>query len=167
MHAQLSRRIVLPDRWHYTNEVIPVSLLGGKAQSRREYRARALVSETAAPASTIYVVDDEPRLTNLYAVILAAAGYVVQAFNDRVEALAALKGERNKPELLVTDFSGHAMSADRFMQRCVIAHPFLRILMASGLEQDATCVSVRPDRFLRKPFTAEKFLEEVKATLCA
>ena len=103
----------------------------------------------------------------MYAVILAAAGYVVQAFNDRVEALASLKGERKKPELLITDFSGHAMPADRFMQRCLRAHPFLRILMASGLNQNGAWFSVTPDRFLRKPFTAEKFLEEVRAVLSA
>jgi len=93
----------------------------------------------------------------MYAVILAAAGYVVQAFNDRVEALASLKGERKKPELLITDFSDHGLRA----------HPFLRILMASGLNQNGAWFSVTPDRFLRKPFTAEKFLEEVRAVLSA
>ena len=116
----------------------------------------------------IYAVDDEPWLTHLYTVILCRRGYNVRAFNHRAEALAALKGERKKPDLLILDYSGHAMPAETFMQGCLQAHPALRILMASGFhELDAHLSSVRPDRFLQKPFTAETFLREVQAALGA
>lgn len=117
-------------------------------------------------ASSIYIVDDEPRLTDLYAIILEGRGYAVRAFNNRVEALASLKGDRRKPDLLIMDYLGHTMPVEQFMQRCLLAHPTLRILMATGFSHvDAKFSHIRPDRFLQKPFTAEEFLREVKAAL--
>jgi DNA-binding NtrC family response regulator len=116
----------------------------------------------------IYIVDDEPRLTDLYSIILEGIGYGVRAFNSRVDALASLKGERKKPDLLIMDYLGHAMSVDQFMQRCQLAHPAQRTLMATGFSQvDANSSHNAPDRFLQKPFTAEEFLREVKAALAA
>src|SRR5882672_7526600 len=53
----------------------------------------ASVGETAEAAS-IYVVDDEEGLTELYTVLLEANGYIVRAFNHRAEALAALMADR-------------------------------------------------------------------------
>ena len=124
------------------------------------------VDDEKEESCLIYVVDDEPGLTALYTIILEERGYVVKAFASRIEALAQLKGDRRKPDLLIMDYSGHAMSVDRFMQRCLLAHPNLRILVASGFSQlDARFLYIRPDRFIQKPFTAEEFLQEVQAVL--
>jgi DNA-binding response OmpR family regulator len=132
-----------------------------------QHEASAFAPEIAEPP-VIYVVDDEPLLTELYTIFLKSAGYLVKAFTDRVEALGALEGERRKPDLLVTDYFGSSMLADGFMRRCLIVHPNLRILMASGLSQaDVHFFSIRPNRFIQKPFNAEEFLREVKAALVA
>ena len=48
----------------------------------------------------IYVVDDVPDLTE-NTTLLEATGYIVRAFNDRAEALAAW-ADRTKPDLLIT-----------------------------------------------------------------
>jgi hypothetical protein len=49
-----------------------------------------------------------------------------------------------------------------------MAHPALKILMSSGLsEREVRSYCLRPDRFLRKPFTAEQFVREVSAALAA
>src|ERR1700761_1468562 len=55
-------------------------------------------------ARLIYAVDDMRCLTDLYTLVLEAAGYFVKAFNDRAEALAALKLDIEKPDLLITDY---------------------------------------------------------------
>jgi len=117
---------------------------------------------------SIYVVDDEPSLTALYTSLLEATGYSVSPFHDRAEALAALKEEGDKPDLLITDYRGLSIPVGWFMVQCLEIHPTLRILMASGFEQRELrfCI-VRPDRFIQKPFTGEAFLEEVKAALAA
>ena len=115
---------------------------------------------------SIYAVDDEPGLLDLYTILLEAHGYVVRTFDNRVHALAELKAGRKKPDLLIMDYFGHAMSVDGFMQQCLLAHPGLRILVASGFSQlDARFAYIRPHRFIQKPFTAEEFLQEVKAAL--
>jgi PleD family two-component response regulator len=76
----------------------------------------AIRGETAE-SPLLYVVDDEARLIDLYTIILEANGYAVRAFNNRFEALAELKGAMQKPDLLIMDYLGHAMSVDGFMQR--------------------------------------------------
>jgi DNA-binding NtrC family response regulator len=114
----------------------------------------------------IYAVDDEPGLLGLYTILLEAHDYVVRTFDNRIHALAELKGGRRKPDLLIMDYFGHAMSVDGFMQQCLLAHPNLRILVSSGFSQlDARFRYVRPDRFIQKPFTGDEFLQEVKAAL--
>ena len=116
----------------------------------------------------IYVVDDLPDLTGLYTALLEAAGYRVRAFNDRAEALAALKAARTKPDLLITDYLGRAMPVDRFLQRCLVMHPALRVLMVSGFRQLHVRVSgAKPERFLQKPFTLDELRREIQATLAA
>jgi DNA-binding NtrC family response regulator len=121
---------------------------------------------TAAPL--IYAVDDAPDLTGLYAALLGATGYIVRAFNDRAEALAALKEARTKPALLITDYRGLSIPIDQFMCHCLAVHPALRILMASGYSHaDVGFSQATPDRFIQKPFTPEELQQEVKAALAS
>jgi CheY-like chemotaxis protein len=124
------------------------------------------VARERAGGPLVYVVDDEPHLTELYTILLEVTGCRVRAFNNRNEALAALKRQERKPDLLVMDHLGNTLSTDRFMKLCLQICPGLRILMASGLHQDDLWfASVRPDRFLQKPFTPDEFLREVKVAL--
>ena len=114
----------------------------------------------------IYVVDDAACLTRLYLMLLEGAGYVVRAFNDRAEALAVLNTVERKPELLITDYSGHSMPFEQFLHQCFTIHPTLRVLMASGLsETDVRLARVRPHRYIRKPFTPDEFRREIRAAL--
>ena len=61
---------------------------------RREQNPSSAIAEGNEEPSLIYVVDDEPGLTNLYTIILESRGYVVRAFSSRIEALAQLKGDK-------------------------------------------------------------------------
>jgi len=115
---------------------------------------------------SIYAVDDVPELTELYTTFLEATGYIVKAFNDRSEALAALKATQTKPDLLITDYLGLSMAVDGFMIRCLVVHPALRILMATGFGRTVVrACQIRPDRFIQKPFTLEELQQEVQAAL--
>ncbi len=121
-----------------------------------------------AEAPVIYAVDDDPGLTELYRIVLNGAGYQVKVFNYRTAALAALILEQRRPDLLITDYCGPVMPVCVFLQRCLIVHPTLRILMASGFnELGSGLCPVRPHRFLQKPFAATEFLHEIKAAFAA
>lgn len=131
---------------------------------QRNITSASALRTTEAPL--IYVVDDAPDLTELYTAFLEATGCIVRAFNDRAEALAALKADLTKPDLLITDYLGLSMTVDGFMSQCLAAHPTLRILMASGFSQTEVGFSqARPDRFLQKPFTLQELRQEVRAAL--
>jgi DNA-binding response OmpR family regulator len=124
--------------------------------------ATELTGEPSAK-TLIYVVDDEPRLTALYAIVLQAAGFRVKSFSDRTEALAALGAATTRPRLLILDYLGHPMSAERFIGRFRKIHPTVRILMASGLNAcrwRSQCAG--PDHFIQKPFTTKSFLAAVR-----
>jgi response regulator RpfG family c-di-GMP phosphodiesterase len=115
---------------------------------------------------SIYAVDEEPRLTELYTTLLEATGYLVKPFNHRPKALAALQADRQRPALLITNYLGRSMPVNQFIQACRFAHPRLRILMASGLDQSEMRFSrCKPDRFIQKPFTPEEFRQVVKGAL--
>jgi response regulator RpfG family c-di-GMP phosphodiesterase len=124
-------------------------------------------SRTLEPLS-IYAVDDATRLTELYTTLLEVAGYIVRTFNHRAKALAALKVDRKRPTLLITNYLGLSMPVEHFIEACRLIHPSLRILMASGYDQSEMRFSgVRPDRFIHKPFTPEEFQQAVKDSLAA
>jgi len=120
----------------------------------------------ALAGPSIYVVDEAEGQAELYTLFLKGTGCIVRAFNDRAEALVALMKDRTRPDLLITDYLGESMPIDRFLQYCLVVHPSLRILMATELGQkDVRASCVRPDRFIQKPFTADEFLQEVRAAL--
>jgi len=120
----------------------------------------------ARAGASIYVVDEAEGLAELYTLFLKGTGCVVRAYGDRVDALAALMADRTRPDLLIMDYLGDSMPVDRFLQRCLVVHPSLRVLMVSELSQrDVMSCCVRPDRFIQKPFTADEFLQEVRAAL--
>ena len=128
----------------------------------------SLSARRSAEAGSVYTVDDNKDLTELYATLLEAGGYTVRAFGDRAAALAALENEGRRPDLLIMDCLGHSMPVERFIHRSLAVHPALRILMASGLSPtELRFSSARPDRFIQKPFTGVEFLKEVRAALAS
>jgi DNA-binding NtrC family response regulator len=120
----------------------------------------------AKPAPIIYAVDDMPCLTELYGLVLGRSGYVVKGFHDRRAALNSLCAAQTKPVLLITDLQNPTMRIEPFLEQCVAARPGLRILLVTGFGYHrAWCFSVKPDRFLPKPFAPEELRETVEAML--
>jgi CheY-like chemotaxis protein len=152
----------VPPSWLNPRRVFFPSTTRGAAASSR--------GDSAPPASrvsvSIYAVDDVPRLTELYARLLQDSGLTVRTFNDRVEALAVLAADRNRPRLLITDYLGLTMPVNQFLESCRLVHPGLRILMASGFcESEMRFTRVRPDCFIQKPFAPDEFERAVRAAL--
>lgn len=134
----------------------------------KPHRQRDAVVPPTPEATLIYVVDDQEAVAELYAIFLEALGYNVRPFTDRTDALAALILDPAKPDLLITDYLGASMPINGFIHNCRVAHPQLRILMASGChEAEVEFVHPMLDRFIQKPFTVEEFRREVQAALAA
>jgi CheY-like chemotaxis protein len=166
--VKTNAKILYPDeppRAFATN----TSIAFWSANSHGSTRPQSNDSRPGAPSAKsalIYVVDDMPCLTELYTLVLEAAGHRVKAFTNRHTALTSLQEEHEKPTLLITDFRNASMHTDRFLQECIAVHPHLRILMATGFGYRYQWFSsVTPDRILQKPFTPEQLQQEVHAAL--
>ena len=88
----------------------------------------------------------------------------MRTFNNRAEALQAFLASDPRPGLLITDYVGYPISAERLMAECRQTQPDLKILMVTAcLEGLLSFTDVRPDRYLEKPFAIERFIAEVKS----
>ena len=116
---------------------------------------------------TAMLVEDEPALLNLVAVMLDTIGFkVLRALNGN-DALALLDDHDGPVDLILTDVVMPQMSGGRFAELAQALHPEARVLFMSGhlvraggtydLPSDAT--------ILRKPFEAEELTDTIARVL--
>ncbi len=123
-------------------------------------------SSTRVSKNLIYVVDDQADLNGLYRIVFEETGYEVKTFTNRVEALTSLLVANPQPALLITDYDGYPISAEELMHYCLDSQPNLKVLMVSGYAESCLSLcSVKPDRFLEKPFAIESLVEGVKSLI--
>jgi CheY-like chemotaxis protein len=114
----------------------------------------------------VLLVDDEISSAQVLGLILAEQGYLVTVAGDGRQALARLDDAR--PDLLVTDFMMPFMNGADLVRavKALPAYERLPVLVISGAPEAA----LRPyqlghDRFLRKPFGFDAFVDAVRALL--
>ncbi len=115
----------------------------------------------------IYVVDDEPMLLELASVILEPLGYTIETFRGAETALQAFKDAHPPPALVITDYAMHTMTGLELVDACRQVRPQQKTLLVSGtvgpeIFRDA---SVKPDRFLAKPYQSKQLIDAVQALL--
>jgi DNA-binding NtrC family response regulator len=115
----------------------------------------------------IYVVDDEPMLLELAAVILEPMGYKVETFRDAESAIKAFASTQAKPALVITDFQMHAMSGMALIEACRRLQPRQKLLLVSGTVDERIYMESdsKPDLFLAKPYQARQLENAVKKLL--
>jgi CheY-like chemotaxis protein len=117
-----------------------------------------------ATKALVYVVDDEPMLLELAAVILQPLGYNVKTFRDPQSALQAFTAAHPRPALLITDYAMHRMNGMDLLEACRRLEPTQKVLMISGtvdesIYRNSPC---KPDLFLAKPYQAKQLADLVK-----
>jgi CheY-like chemotaxis protein len=114
----------------------------------------------------VLLVDDEISSAQVLALILAEQGFVVTVAGDGRQALARL--DEADPELLVTDFMMPFMNGADLV-KAVKARPAyerLPVLVISGAPESALRpYKVSYDRYLRKPFGFDDFVDAVRDLL--
>ena len=120
-----------------------------------------------ASSTLIYVVDDEPMLLELAAVILAPLGYQVKTFRDPKAALQAFNAAPQPPHLIITDYAMHNMTGMDLIMECKRKDPRQKIILISGTvgEDIYNDSSHKPDRFLAKPYEIKELTDLVRAVL--
>lgn len=119
-------------------------------------------SKVAGSSSTIFVVDDEPMLLDLASAILQPLGFNVQIFRDPKKALKEFSAA--KPVVLVTDYAMGEMNGLDLIRECRRVNPGQKTLLLSGTvdEHIYANLTVKPDRFLAKPYQVRDFIESVQ-----
>lgn len=120
-------------------------------------------THTEDPPSTIFVVDDEPMLLDLAAMILQPLGFNVRTFRDPKKALAEYPAAR--PAVVVTDYAMGEMNGLDLVRECKRINPRQKIILLSGtVDEDIYAdAQIKPDRFLAKPYQIRDFVESIQA----
>jgi CheY-like chemotaxis protein len=111
----------------------------------------------------IFVIDDEPMLLELAVVILEPLGFVVRTFRDAETAVEAFDAAKPRPDLVITDYSMHAMTGLELIKECRRLQPRQRVLLVSGtVDEHAYRNSpIKPDSFLPKPYQPKELVDMV------
>lgn len=145
------------------------NLLASLPASRVNRRNVADTSNPQTPSSRgkesilIYVVDDEPTLLELAEYILEMEGFRYEKFEEPRKALAAFQAANPKPDLVITDYVMLGMDGLQLVGECLRAKPDLKSILVSGTVQEEVVhrSPVQVNRFLRKPYLAQEFLEAI------
>jgi len=127
----------------------------------------------AAPVATetprrILLVDDEPQVLDVCALVLSRAAFDVTAVADPLEALDRLRVEPDRFDLLITDHAMPGMTGIALASEVHVLRPALPILLSSGfMEEEAkrqtAAAGIRA--VLAKPFTPAELVGAVRAVL--
>jgi CheY-like chemotaxis protein len=115
----------------------------------------------------IYIVDDEPLLSDLAEASLRADGYTVEQFQDPELAWKSFLQADPKPDLLLTDYAMANMSGLELIQKCKELKPELKAILISGTAGAEVLLNapVKVDRFLAKPYQPVALSELAHAVL--
>jgi DNA-binding NtrC family response regulator len=126
-----------------------------------------LAGKKAPEKTIVFIVDDEPMLLELAAVILKPLGCEVLTFRDPETALKQVL-ERN-PEVIVTDYAMGRMSGMDLIRECRRLNPEQKMILVSGTVDEHVFAEapVKPNRFLMKPYQLQEFTDCVRALIAA
>ena len=106
-----------------------------KLSLQNEELARVPVQYQPYPPRRILVVEDEPEIRRLNAVVLTDSGYEVDTADDGMMGWYALHATCHAPDsydLLITDYNMPGLTGLDLVERLRAAHMALPVIMASG-----------------------------------
>ena len=136
-----------------------------EAKDRRKPAAPARITETPKGSETVLLVEDEPAVRSLAAMILGRIGYRVLTAEDGASALNLWKEHGSEVDVLLTDVIMPQMSGVELAQKIRALNPGLRVLFMSGYTDDTIAKhGLRPNEIpmLEKPFTAESLAAKLR-----
>ncbi|EMS79938.1 hybrid sensor histidine kinase/response regulator [Desulfotignum phosphitoxidans] len=132
------------------------------------------VPEKPAPATAagnhacILFVDDEPPIANLGKRLLEHLGYQAEARTDPLEALALIKADPGRFDLVITDLTMPGMSGDNLASELTKIRPNLPVIMCSGFSRDMTKAAAEAagiKAFVLKPILKDNLAAVIRQVL--
>ena len=137
------------------------------AISSKSVESRKSRSEdrTDPPASTILLIDDDEKISQMVSMLLEHLGYTAIFASGGNEALAILKSQTEKIGCVLTDLTMPDMDGWEILSLVKKLSPEMPVVLASGYDETqvlSTCpIQAPPDGFIQKPFQ----VAELKNTL--
>jgi two-component system chemotaxis response regulator CheY len=120
----------------------------------------------ASPPRNILVVDDDPDIRRINAMVLNRAGYHVDTVEDGAFAWEALGASRY--DLMITDNNMPNLTGMELLKKLYASRMALPFIMVTGKMPEAEFTQypwLQPDATLLKPYTVEELLGAVKTVL--
>ena len=119
-------------------------------------------------SGTILLVEDEPAILNMTALMLRRQGYQVLTASTPGAAMEIAAKYPEKIQLLMTDVIMPEMNGRDLARNILAVYPDIRRLFMSGYTADVIAhhgVLDKGVHFIQKPFTMQELSEKVKAAL--
>ncbi|HEV2096192.1 MAG TPA: response regulator [Chthoniobacterales bacterium] len=116
----------------------------------------------------ILLVDDEVEIVELASEMLTDEGYKVIIARDGFEALRIYQQISRRIGLIILDFFLPVMDGDAVFDEFRALNPNANVVLSSGFAEQGKLSSMLAQGlrgFIPKPYTREKLLEQVRATL--
>jgi len=118
----------------------------------------------------VLVVEDDPSVLNILDAILTRAGYEVVQAKDGEEGAARAEGYPQVPDLILADImmpklDGYEMRSMLLTKQVTRSIPFIFLTAKTARVDKAKAFGLGTYRYLTKPFTTERVLEEIRQAL--
>jgi len=118
-------------------------------------------------AGRILFIDDEESLVNLGQKMLSKLGYNVETKKDPIEALALIRSEPDRFDLVITDLTMPQMTGDKMAQAILEIRPDIPIILCTGFsekgDEKARALGIR--KCIEKPFELMNFAAAIREVL--
>lgn len=119
------------------------------------------------PARTVLIVDDDPMIVSLLALLLEDEGYSPLTAADAETGLVMMAGQA--VDVLITDYRMPGLDGMEFLRRVRIMHPHtIRIMISASSDVTLLAQAINEGaifRFLFKPVQEERLREAVREAL--
>ena len=115
----------------------------------------------------ILIVEDDEVLLGLLSSLLRREGHEVREATSALIALDILDAEKDRCDLVLTDFEMKPMNGLQLVNRIVQKSPTMKILFMSGYPTVAHAIEERfgAEALLMKPFPAQELTRKIKRAL--
>jgi DNA-binding NtrC family response regulator len=115
----------------------------------------------------ILIVEDDEVLLGLLSSLLRREGHEVAEAASAIAALEILEAEKDRCDLVLTDFQMKPMNGLQLVNRIVQRSPNMKILFMSAYPTAAHAIEERygPGCLLLKPFPAQELSRKIKKAL--
>jgi PAS domain S-box-containing protein len=119
---------------------------------------------------TILVVEDDPAVRPLVAVMLRRYGYNVLTAGNAAEAIELVEGNDAAIDLLLTDVVMPGLNGRELAERLKIMRPGMKVLLTSGYPADADVrqwIADTSAAYLEKPYLPDELARKLRELLGA